>query len=357
MPPPDLSVDTFARILGFLEPSLVLMAARVCQLLRQATLGDELWRSVSRNVGAYPHIARAAKSLGWRHAFRQLRMCSSPGWTQVHATQEMKPSPRPHAAATYTTTTPDGSIQWAIFGGGTRATGTTDELWFGTLADREVTWTQCEAVDGGDWPQSRTKADMWAVTAMESGSAHRFLVLFSGLRQEGYRDNETWVLRLGSPQEAAWRELEPGDAPCPRFHHCSAALQCGVLLFGGHNWRQQELGDSWLLPTDTAPPLSSWKKCAQRQRPQARAFATLTESPSGAFAVLFGGADQNGLALNDTWVYTASTQAWGPLSISGRPPAPRHRHGMTAFSETSMAMFGGCSSEYQLDSGVRGLLQ
>jgi len=82
-----------------------------------------------------------------------------------------------------------------------------------------------------------SKADLWSVS-LESMSK-QYLVLHSGLRQEGYRDNETWVLELNPNGGASWRELanahgpHQDESPVPRFHHCSAVLDCGVILFGG----------------------------------------------------------------------------------------------------------------------------
>jgi hypothetical protein len=85
------------------------------------------------------------------------------------------------------------------------------------------------------------------------------MVVQGGLREEGFRDNETWVLGpLGAAAGAAawrWFEVQGGggaqspERPSPRFHHTVSGVRggAGLLVVGGHDHRIRPILQPWAL--------------------------------------------------------------------------------------------------------------
>ena len=86
-----------------------------------------------------------------------------------------------------------------------------------------------------------------------------WMVVQGGLREEGFRDNETWVLGpLGAAAGAAawrWFEVQEGggaqspERPSPRFHHTVSGVRggAGLLVVGGHDHRIRPILQPWAL--------------------------------------------------------------------------------------------------------------
>ena len=91
------------------------------------------------------------------------------------------------------------------------------------------------------------------------------LVVFGGLCQPGYRDNQTWLLGpLGdAPERWQWWEVQADgethsdNRPTARFHHAvlvaslpspiTGALEQQLLVLGGDDKRVRPIWDDWVL--------------------------------------------------------------------------------------------------------------
>lgn len=130
---------------------------------------------------------------------------------------------------------------------------------------------------------------------------------FSGnvMSSAGYNDS-VWSY---SYQDNAWEEFprEGSGSPVKRYWHQAAYLseKGGLFVFGGDNGNTY-LSDSWLFETDAL----SWTRLRPEGSPPARIVGALVSSPAHGQLVLFGGLDNDFERLNDTWIYTASTNTW-----------------------------------------------
>lgn len=169
----------------------------------------------------------------------------------------------------------------------------------------------------------------------------RVLVIHGGLFPEGYRFNDTWRIDLGS-SEPVWTQigywvldeglgLVPGR-PAPRFHHTSQMLGRHLVVFGGHDYRREELADSWVLDV-LAPPNHPWIPLLgpgpSKRAYQASTVINLRSSRSSSTyrPVLFvhGGSGVDGKLLNDCWI----------LDLDGAEPGWRRVMQQTKQTDTS----------------------
>jgi hypothetical protein len=138
-----------------------------------------------------------------------------------------------------------------------------------------------------------------------------YMVLYGG----GYpcpACNVTWIFSGGE-----WLELNV-SAPPPRFYASLAwdPLLGELILFGGygcHGGNPQEgfdCSDTWSFVH------GKWTEL-DVSGPPPRNAASMTYVPAAGGLILFGGEDDAGTALQDTWLFNGQ---WTNLSVSG-PPA------------------------------------
>ncbi len=139
-------------------------------------------------------------------------------------------------------------------------------------------------------------------------SGHNDVLLFGGQAADGTPLGDTWIWN-GS----TWNPTE-GPSPSPRYGSAAVSLRGGgVLVFGGVSTNGAALSDTWVWSG------SAWvKKTPPGLIPAARSFATLIDistHPNGrssletcgipqgksGIALLFGGRDNSGNILDDTW--------------------------------------------------------
>jgi hypothetical protein len=136
------------------------------------------------------------------------------------------------------------------------------------------------------------------------------------LLPQGYRYNDTWRIDLGRPAPA-WEQIGhfvldealgmvPGR-PLPRFHHTAALVGRSLVIYGGHNYRRDELGDTWVLDV-LATSLQPWMPLVGTAPPrrayQASTVLEVRGGHSSKHPMLFvhGGLSAEGKPLNDCWV-------------------------------------------------------
>jgi N-acetylneuraminic acid mutarotase len=144
------------------------------------------------------------------------------------------------------------------------------------------------------------------------------------------------------PAPAFWTDLNPaGDLPAARTGHAMAYDPTGrrVFLFGG--WSIAEsFGDTWMYE----PVSNAWTKLSPAgSLPVARTGHALAYDPGTGKMIMFGGYDSAGdLDLNDTWAYDPAANTWTNLSPAGDLPSPREGVSLVYDPSTgALIMFGG----------------
>ena len=158
------------------------------------------------------------------------------------------------------------------------------------------------------------------------------VLLFGGWDGSGFL-NDTWLF---NPITSTWGLLDTGSAsPTNRGNHAMAATPSGVLLFGGQGDGGIFLNDTWLFNTAT----NTWGLLdTGSASPTDRCNHAMATTPSGA--LLFGGQDDGGIFLNDTWLFNTATNTWGLLDTGSASPSRRHSHAMAA-TPSGVLLFGG----------------
>lgn len=150
-----------------------------------------------------------------------------------------------------------------------------------------------------------------------------------------------FVASAQSGDDFNWTELTTsGVSPEGRAAHTMVALSdSATFVFGGFN--DGSFGDSWHL-TASGHEATWTQLTASDDAPAARATHAMV-ALSDSEVLLFGGRDDNGDELNDTWQATVSdgTVAWTQLAASGDAPGARYRHTMVVLSSGAVVLFGG----------------
>ncbi len=165
----------------------------------------------------------------------------------------------------------------------------------------------------------------------DADTVRNVVVLFGGKDSLEQMPNDIWEMSCEWPY--AWNHIE-ATGPEGRIGHglCYFAADSSTLLFGGQNQVGEFLNDTWLWDGQ------SWTK-VDSTGPAPRAYFAFTYDPNGHRAVLFGGIGDDSL-YGDTWQWDG--QHWQQLDVSG--PSPRIMAGMGYYRELSgghCILFGG----------------
>lgn len=111
--------------------------------------------------------------------------------------------------------------------------------------------------------------------------------------------------------------------------------QEAIFLFGGFcSESKQRLNDLWKFQN------GQWQEISSSQKPEARSGHSLVYDTNGDQLILFGGKNDAGDFLADTWSWNGSD--W--LLISKNGPEPRQSHRII-YSESGIVLFGGANDE------------
>ena len=165
--------------------------------------------------------------------------------------------------------------------------------------------------------------------------------------------NPLWSLSLGG--SPAWASQSPtGTAPRDRrgasFVHDT--MRGRLVLHGGSSSGPQSAGETWALQLGPSP---SWS--GVMSLPPGRHYLTTVLDDATERMVVFGGMQDLGTYLNDTWVLDLAGQTgWSALSPSG--PKPGARWGHSAILDRArhrMVVFGGIGASSFNDVWALGL--
>ncbi|MFH2005946.1 MAG: kelch repeat-containing protein [bacterium] len=159
------------------------------------------------------------------------------------------------------------------------------------------------------------------------------LILFGG--KDAYSDylSETWQFDIGT---STWTQLSP--VANPGLRDAQDMVYVGgdtVILFGGKDDWGTALGDTWEY--DVAA--NTWTQLTPANAPAIR-FKHRLVYIGGDLVILYGGRDDWGTAYSDTWEYDVAANTWTQLTTTGTPPM-RHGHGMAFGGNNNVILHGG----------------
>lgn len=205
------------------------------------------------------------------------------------------------------------------FFGGFTSTGNRTDLYYYDAATANWTLaTQTGTPDGRD----RHGLD-WL------GSPDR-LVMFGGVRQQGFRFDVTEELYAYDPATTQWTLLTQSTArPSARadvaFHWVSSLSR--FLLFGGTEGTATNAtrrNDLWTVAVDTAASTGTWAQLAPTGTPpSARNAACTAFDPVRQRLIVFGGEGPGAVALGGTFQYDVATNTWFTDTPTGSIPSIR----------------------------------
>lgn len=348
-----LGDELFLHVCDALEaPSLGALGSTSSTLARHLC-SEAAWRQACCAYGG-PVQAANAKTLLQGMLRQRL------GWEVKEAAPSAPPARDNHAAFA-------ASFGILIFGGkqlGQRRF--LNDLWVLDVATGRWAEAAASGGRGGEGPAPRAfNADGGAGPGgvLRDRLGREWLVVFGGLRGEGFRDNETWALGplVGGLEAAAswqWRELQGGsgaqsrERPTPRFHHTQTVLRPSTLaVVGGHNFMVRPILGSALLSFDIeVEGLEDvrWRHLDEAEgAPEPRAYHAAAEWRQQL--VLFGGEVRSPFSgyevERDTWLLDLSG-SWRRLDAVF--PVGRSRASAAVVSDRFLCISGG----YELATGL-----
>jgi N-acetylneuraminic acid mutarotase len=192
-----------------------------------------------------------------------------------------------------------------------------------------VAWTEIKP--GGTSPPAR------GTQAMAYDPTGGRLILFGGGTASAVF-NDTWAY---APATNTWTELSPkGELPPPRAAHEMAydKVTHRLIVFGGRG-AGTSLNDTWAYD----PTTNTWTDLKPAEPlPSPRSAYSMAYDPVTRRLIMFGGRDNAGTSLNDTWAYDPAKNTWTELEPGGTQPLARSTQGMVADPTTHrLLMFGG----------------
>lgn len=145
-----------------------------------------------------------------------------------------------------------------------------------------------------------------SIHTMSFDSDNRKIILFGGYGPHDSITDDTWAYDI---KNNTWEEMSPMSKPDTRYGHTMVydANNKKTVLFGGSN-NDGPMDDTWVydLPSD------NWIKMDPINRPDPRYLHSMVYHPDNRCIILFGGMKDDGVYLNDLWVYNSgtSTNTW-----------------------------------------------
>lgn len=222
-----------------------------------------------------------------------------------------------------------------LFGGQNISFSLCDETWVYNLTTN--TWIQ---INPPVMPNGRAGHSMVYVPSSNK------VILFGGIVLTESNDTEyisdTWAYDMKAD---IWTRQHPPTSPIGRSFYsmvyCPNTNQ--VLLFGGYDENGEILNETWVYDLTA----NNWIQKNPSSKPSGRVFHSMIYAPSSDKVILFGGLDRNGYC-GDTWAYDLIADNWTQLLPSTSPSA-RQYHSMVYNAHADQALlFGGYSTDVGL---------
>ncbi|KAL9255113.1 F-box/kelch-repeat protein-like protein [Drosera capensis] len=213
----------------------------------------------------------------------------------------------------------------------------------------------CRRLGSGDEAGARARARASHSMNFVGGC----LVVFGGGCEGGHQLDDTWVACLGKDCKTVlmWQKTSSGF-PSGRFGHTSVVIGDSLIVFGGINDRGARLNDTWIgrvIQNEAFIPTLLWRplEVGPSVPPSRGAHAACTVTSRKM--LIFGGIGSNGLRLGDTWILDLAENlnfgTWHEAVMHPSPP-PRSGHTLTCIDGTRAVLFGGRGSGYEVLNDV-----
>ena len=148
------------------------------------------------------------------------------------------------------------------------------------------------------------------------------------------------------PTDNMWINMDPPVAPPARSDVCmvyDSENEVVVLFGGGAYWTQRWnwFGDTWIYSVKT----NTWTNMNPAVAPCPRTFHGMAYDSDNKVVVLFGGQDNSGTLLGDTWIYNVKTNTWTNMNPAVAP-SPREANAMAYDSKNKKVVLHGLPSYY-----------
>jgi N-acetylneuraminic acid mutarotase len=146
-------------------------------------------------------------------------------------------------------------------------------------------------------------------------------------------NGETWAYDVAANK---WTQMKPPSGPTRRSGYAMAydAESDRVILFGGGNEVGWNLADTWVYDYNT----NTWTEMAKG--PADHLGARIAYDAESHRIILFGGYDLGKILFNDTWAYDYNTNTWTEMKPSTSPPG-RNYQAMTYDSKADRVLVWG----------------
>ncbi|MFX1590147.1 MAG: Kelch repeat-containing protein, partial [Promethearchaeota archaeon] len=143
------------------------------------------------------------------------------------------------------------------------------------------------------------------------------VILFGG----GFQDStsysyfgDTWIY---NPKTNLWTEIFPREHPTARSSHSMVydPINQKVILFGGVDLNDNWMNDTWIFDSRT----KRWTEVFPENSPSIRGSSSTYYDIQAEKVILFGGYQEVGGHLDDTWAYDYSINNWTNLNPSIKP--------------------------------------
>jgi N-acetylneuraminic acid mutarotase len=198
-----------------------------------------------------------------------------------------------------------------------------------SIAPSPNSWTQLDP--SGDVPIGRSGG------AMVFDPTSDRIIMFGGAYAGVASLNETWAY---SPSTNRWTELSPtGSLPPPRSRLSMVwdSSTQRMIMFGGQDDTGSLLNDTWAYD----PATNSWTDLRPANPPSARWGHAMVYDSLARRVIMVGGGDATG-DLMDTWAYDPKANTWSELTPKGTAPTTWVAHSMVYDpSSNRVIAFGG----------------
>jgi hypothetical protein len=170
------------------------------------------------------------------------------------------------------------------------------------------------------------------------------VIEFAGgpLEADTQRHNATSRYPAASGQ-LAWSSIIASSPPSARTRHAMAYdRKRGVLaVFGGFTAAGVIAADTWELTPSADCTTGAWNQAPAAVHPSGRYGASLVYDPPHEVSVLFGGVDETGASLADTWTWDGTTWTQLATPAAGTPPARSDHEAAFDPRRGRIVMYGG----------------